>query len=120
MFDIDDARNADDNERWDRFHDDHAIEDDLGDRCDRAYEWHVINEEICWRKLQIANGIEPDGIKYKCYLEIPYWIVNITDIEGNIFTEKFHWQHEPRCGPDIAAVQKAEEIMDRLIYELRR
>jgi hypothetical protein len=46
MLDIDDARNADDNNRWDKYHDYHSPEDDEGDRCDRDYEWHVINEEM--------------------------------------------------------------------------
>jgi|GEM_PF-4834738 hypothetical protein len=46
MKDIDDARNHDDNIRWDSFHDYHALEQDEGDRQDAEYEQYIIEEEL--------------------------------------------------------------------------
>lgn len=46
MIDIDDARNFDDNIRWDAFHDYHAPEQDEGDRQDAEYEQYIIEEEL--------------------------------------------------------------------------
>lgn len=44
MRDIDDARNKDDNIRWDKFHDYHAPDQDEGDREDAEYEQYMIEE----------------------------------------------------------------------------
>ena len=69
--------------------------------------------------MEIANGKENDGIAYVAYLRSPNWIVIVTSPEGEVLSESFPWHIEPKCGPDVIDVQKAEVIMEKLITRLR-
>jgi hypothetical protein len=68
---------------------------------------------------ELANGLEPDGIKYRVHLEAPEYVVTVTHPDGRVLVERYHWTWEPRLGPDIADVATGEEIVERLITRLR-
>ena len=70
--------------------------------------------------MELANGSEPDGIKYRVHLEAPQWVVTVTHPNGRVLSERFNWAWEPRAGPDVADVSRAEQIMDRLIDKSRK
>ena len=69
--------------------------------------------------MEIANGIEPDKIIYKTYLQSSNWIVEVIHPDGRRLSESFRCSFEPRCGPDVADVNNAEIIMEKLINNLR-
>ena len=71
------------------------------------------------RVVEIANGKESDGISYRAHLDAPDWVITVTHPDGRVLTERFHWTFEPRCGPDVADMAQAENIMERLITALR-
>lgn len=68
----------------------------------------------------IADGIEEDGISYHVELDAPEWVVTVRHPDGRVLEERFGWTFEPRCGPDVADIGTANDIMDRLIGQLRR
>lgn len=70
--------------------------------------------------MELANGTEADGISYRVYLKSPTWVAEVTHPDGRTKTESWHWAWEPRCGPDVQDVNTCEEILERLIMELRK
>jgi hypothetical protein len=69
--------------------------------------------------VDIARGVEPDGISYCCYYEEPNWVVVVTHPDGRKITERFHQTYAPVCGPDVVDTARAEEVMERLIAQTR-
>lgn len=69
--------------------------------------------------MKIADGTEADGIKYTCQLVGEQWKITVTHPNGKQLTEGFPWTYPPVAGPDVADVATAENIMDRLIAEIR-
>lgn len=69
--------------------------------------------------FEMLNAYEFDGIQYiVSYLDGVY-IVKIVRPDGTFLTETFPATAEPRFGPDVADIVVAEQVMDRLINEVR-
>jgi hypothetical protein len=69
--------------------------------------------------MELANGVEEDGIRYRVFLAASCWVAEVTATNGKKLTEKWRWFFEPKCGPDLSDVQEAELVLDRLISSLR-
>lgn len=69
--------------------------------------------------MELANDEEKDGIKYRVYLKMPDWVVEIIHPDGRRLEECFRVGYEPRFGPDGADISRAEEIMEKLITQMR-
>lgn len=71
--------------------------------------------------IEYGAGMEPDGIGYRFGFEPPHdFVVIAWDTRTDVsLEERFPPTWRPVFGPDIADVQTAEEIVERLIKELR-
>src|SRR5690348_16754131 len=70
-------------------------------------------------EMEVANGVEEDGITYRVHLDTPYYIATVIHPNGKILIDSWHWAFEPRCGIDIADYNKAELVLDILINKMR-
>lgn len=69
--------------------------------------------------MEIANGVEADGIVYRCWLDEPDWVVCVTAPDGRRLEKRFRWMAHPVFGPDVGDIGIAERTMERMIRELR-
>lgn len=69
--------------------------------------------------MEIANGTEPDGIKYRVFLAAPNWVAQVTHPDGRFAMESWLWAAEPRAGVDMRDIAELEDVLERLISGLR-
>ena len=76
---------------------------------------------------KIDNGwnfgsfVEDDGIagSIDCFDGNNYFNVTVRHKDGRVLTENFNWSWEPRFGIDAGDMNRAEDIADKMIKELR-
>lgn len=69
--------------------------------------------------MEIANGTEADGVRYRVYLAAPNWIAEAHHPDGRRMSESWRWICEPVFGPDAADLARGDEVLTKLIEQLR-
>ena len=70
--------------------------------------------------LEIANGTEKDGIRYRCWYESPNWVVEVESSKGGRKRDFWYRAFEPTFGPDVVDVAEMEKRLEQMIQDLRK